>query len=716
MARRTRTGKRFAGLVFLIAAALPTLHAQNPVLGCVASAVPALIPSEGIAERIGDVLIQCSGGVPGTVYNGNLNLLLPVSITNRIDSGSHAADAVLSVGSIPSGIQGVVSSQNIAFNGVRAVLDASGSVVLKISGVRVNANQLGMAAPSPIQAFLSLQGFGSLALGNNPVAVAQPSPGLVAAYSSATIRCAGSPLPADINIASLFAAGTRFSSIRVTEGFAAAFRVRQVGDDSGIRITVRYTGFPAGARVFVPDVIAGSSAAERTAAGDLGLTPSGGRYVPSSGTLLLSRVLYTDTNGAGGMVAYTPPAAGSPAVTFNTVSEVPLSGGQGLAVYEVVDANSGLRESAQIPTFFGIANPQPDVIAQAQVSFAPISAIASASDRAPVPRFAAVAPGSDCPAVGDCDAAYFPQLNVPAAPIVFTATAGGAAYQQFAFIPVQNARGGVLNWTATVTYKNGADWLTLENASGLNSATVRVWARPQKLPPGTYQAAITVDAGPLAGSKSVPVTLIVASPGGAPAGSPVVVTRLVNGASFAEGPVAAGSLATIQGSKLAGSNVAVTFDGIAAKLLYTGDMQINLRVPQELAGRSSAQLVASVDGLASAPLAVALAPIAPGIFSNGILNQDNSVNTPESPAPSGTVIQIFATGLPSDGSGVFVRIQDRDNIVPLYAGPAPGLDGVEQVNAAIPADLPAMTANLLVCANAGGQRYCSAPVQMAVGR
>jgi len=36
--------------------------------------------------------------------------------------------------------------------------------------------------------------------------------------------------------------------------------------------------------------------------------------------------------------------------------------------------------------------------------------------------------------------------------------------------------------------------------------------------------------------------------------------------------------------------------------------------------------VVTVDGVASAPLTVSLAPFAPGIFANGVLNQDYTVN------------------------------------------------------------------------------------------
>ena len=55
--------------------------------------------------------------------------------------------------------------------------------------------------------------------------------------------------------------------------FAGAFQNKDTTTDSGTRVLVRYSNVPAGARIFVPDVIAGSSAVEPTSGGDLGLPP-----------------------------------------------------------------------------------------------------------------------------------------------------------------------------------------------------------------------------------------------------------------------------------------------------------------------------------------------------------------------------------------------------------------------------------------------------------
>jgi uncharacterized protein (TIGR03437 family) len=179
--------------------------------------------------------------------------------------------------------------------------------------------------------------------------------------------------------------------------------------------------------------------------------------------------------------------------------------------------------------------------------------------------------------------------------------------------------------------------------------------------------------------------------------------------------VAPGALATVWGSNLGGQNVSVTFNAIPAKLLYTGAEQINLQIPPGLTGQSSAQVVVTAGGASSAPFTLPLTSVAPAIFTPGVLNQDNTVNSAANPAPLGTVLQIFLTGIPDSGAAATVTIQNRGGLVPLYAGAAPGLLGLEQVNVAVPADLQGVPSNLIICAmGAGNQQYCSQPESIAL--
>ena len=296
-----RIGKRHFSLLIAFSFSICATFAQTPPSGlCRASSVPAQVRSEGITERLGDIVLQCSGLNPGTVFSANLTLFFPVSVTNRVDSNNLTRDAVISVdsgsGFVPAAVAGQIANSIIAFNGINLTGPPSGNLNLKISGVRANVNQLGLLAPQPVTASLS----SPLLVNQAQLIVAYPQMGLRATLYTSGITCSGSPLPSTIDLPSLFAAGTNFASTRVTEGFASAFEVRAAGADTGTRFLVKYSSFPANARVFIPDMLAGSDALAPTAAGDLGGVRSAGLYVPGSGSLLLVRVPGADSSGAGG--------------------------------------------------------------------------------------------------------------------------------------------------------------------------------------------------------------------------------------------------------------------------------------------------------------------------------------------------------------------------------------------------------------------------------
>jgi uncharacterized protein (TIGR03437 family) len=695
-----------ASPIVLLAFLVNATYAQTlPAAGqCVTSSSPSQVRAEGLAERLGDIVIKCTAATPGTAISGNLTVFLPVNVTNRVDSSNLTQDAVLSVdygsGFVSTGIPGRVGSQSVAFNGFSVTAPSSGMFSLGISGIRGNVNQLGqMAGIQPITAQLSVP---------FPISPAQAIVGFPQGNSlyinaqDTGIACTGSPFPADVSIANLFAVKTAFVSTRLTEGSANAFEPRRPGADSGTRFLVSYSGFPANARVYLPDAVAGSDALVPTAGGDLGGTQSGGQYVPGSGTLLLVRVPDADAAGAGGNPVAAPTGAGP--APLDAASEVPLAKGAGYAVYEVADSNSNISETAQFPLFIRLAGVTAAAKASEAVSLAPVSSVTTASTAAPVPRFAAVTPASDCSVVGDCDAAYFPRLSLTYSPVTFTYQPGQRTPDP-AVLVVNNTGGGTLNWNASIAYTAGSGWLYIDNTAGQWGANIRVFLKPEGLAAGAYSANVIVDAGPYAGRVSVPVTLTV-QPAPAPALPSVTVSRVVNAATFESTPLVAGSLGTLFGAGLAGKDVAASFDGLPAALLYSGESQINFQVPPALGSKASTALVVTVDGASSTPVTVTLAPAAPAIFAHGVLNQDNTSNTPEVAAGAGSILQIFGTGIPA-GAIVTAEIGGRKGLVPIYAGIAPGVTGAQQVNVAVPEGLAPGSVPLTICAAIGQQQYCS---------
>jgi len=160
------------------------------------------------------------------------------------------------------------------------------------------------------------------------------------------------------------------------------------------------------------------------------------------------------------------------------------------------------------------------------------------------------------------------------------------------------------------------------------------------------------------------------------------------------------------------ADIQVLFNDEPSPLYYVSPDQINFLLSMKAPSSGSADLVvqraSTGQVLASAP--VSMGPASPALFTAGstgsglvaALNQDNTVNTPSSPAARGEVIQLFGTGqgfvegAPPDGeaaSGLTPtterpRVWIEPDYVPedhiLYSGLAPGLAGVWQINVKIP--------------------------------
>ena len=692
---------------FLALASVVAAQAQSSSLNCVVSAVQPAIRSEGVTERAGDIVLNCTGGTPGNVITTNLTIFsLTTVLTNRLGILSRNADILVLLENggtqqLLNTTAEVQSPSSIAISGITFTVPANGAVNLRISNLRVNA---WLAGEQPVRVTLGSNGTSALRIESTPLIVGFPQRALLASYSS-TFICSASPVPSPISFSALIAARSRFASVRVTEGQANSFEKRGANSDSGTRVVLRYSGFPQGAQLFVPDAIAGSTATTPTAGGDLGLPTNGGAYTATAqGQLLLVRVKGHDETGAAGSLALTAPPIGSPTVTFNAVSEVLLNSGSGLVVYEVVDSNASARESAQVPVFLGWAGRQDGVTAQGSVAIGlgPISLDPQASVSGAIPRFQSVSPNSDCPILGDCNSGIFPILSVSSDPLSVSGFTFSAP--QTRYIRVNNEGGSLLNWTASISYKSGSGWLRIDPAAGLNNGTIRVDFSPGILPAGTYDATLLIDAGPIAGTRNLSLRMEVVQlmP---PTPAPPLISSVVNAASFLEGSLVQGSIVTLFGQRFSGTTVGVNFDTTAARVFFSNETQINLVVP-DLPGKASAQVVVTVDGRASTGKVINFSSSAPGIF--GTLNQDYTLNGAANPALTGSVVQVYVTGLPA--TGVTAKIADRIIAMPEYAGAAPGFAGLQQVNLRVPADLGTMTTDVMVC----GSGVCSPAGKLSI--
>ena len=220
-------------------------------------------------------------------------------------------------------------------------------------------------------------------------------------------------------------------------------------------------------------------------------------------------------------------------------------------------------------------------------------------------------------------------------------------------------------------------------------------------------------------------------------GPPTVIFQhgAVSAASFASGPVplAPGSIVSLFGLNVGTSTaiaaglplpatlggVRVTIGGVAARLFSISEGQINLQIPVELDGQSQADVVVNNNGVLSQPETISLG-VAPALFTfsqNGVgpaaaqRDSDSSSVTASNPAVAGEVIRLYATGLgavtPPVANGeaptglsrtvgtVTVTIGGTPAEV-LFAGLAPNFAGFYQINARVPAGVPAGTTAVVI--------------------
>ena len=210
---------------------------------------------------------------------------------------------------------------------------------------------------------------------------------------------------------------------------------------------------------------------------------------------------------------------------------------------------------------------------------------------------------------------------------------------------------------------------------------------------------------------------------------PVELACIGNGGSYDSTGITGGEIVSLFGERIgpaAGTlpqvdlqtgfpkqlaNVVVTFNGTPGALLYVQDNQINAIAPWSLPSGQTVQVCVVYDGNTTNCLTRPIVVAHPGVFStDGIyaaaLNQDGTPNTAANPAPVGSTVSVFATGLgaitPPEADGAIVEPPLPADVLqagvyhtqelPLiglqtfpgdvtYAGPAPfEVAGASQIN------------------------------------
>jgi len=261
--------------------AASTANAQQvAAFSCVGNAgVPPIVRAEGLAELVGDLVLNCNGGTPtadgSAVPQANVQIFLNTNVTSRLlsdpwseallmidEPGANAQRycttnggcAVTGIGTAagndgltdgvdyddPAGtvanvFQGRQSGANsIVWLGVP--IDPPGTNatrIIRITNVRANANQLGVSStliPTQIVMFISVTGTTALPINNPQQTVAFIQPGLTfgtRSVVSSYLQCVSFNGSAATNTSSGLSSGLG-TVVRFSEGFASAFKRRNV--------------------------------------------------------------------------------------------------------------------------------------------------------------------------------------------------------------------------------------------------------------------------------------------------------------------------------------------------------------------------------------------------------------------------------------------------------------------------------------------------------
>lgn len=394
-------------LLALLVAVTGIVSAQVNPLTCVANAgVVPIARAEGVAEEVGQVIINCTGGtptaagIPITPVNVSVFLSQPVT-SKRLSTSGTAVEAVLLIDEPLPGTQylatgappftGTVLAQgggayvpdashpNMFFGnqvGVNAItwfnvpVDPPGTTrnrVVKLTNVRVNATGAAGSSliPGSINMFISISGTSSLALANPQITVAFVQKGLSFSVTSGSfLQC----LPGSYS---------NPPSIKFSENFGLAFRVRgNVTPQNDPTIIYNTESIFWGT---LPDDISGYNSA------GIATQPTQLRAafanVPAGASLKVPCGPLTGT----GTLQIQISAGFTCSSGMHTVA---LSGGAGVVTWDVIAA-SNLQEEISIPVTVVYPNTVDVGTATVNGTYAPLSAATDTSTPSTglVPRF-----------------------------------------------------------------------------------------------------------------------------------------------------------------------------------------------------------------------------------------------------------------------------------------------------------------------------------------
>jgi hypothetical protein len=287
--------KWFVVLALVVFAA--SASAQTQFTCAVTPGSTPVVRDGGIAELVGEAVLQCSGGTTGTTTTTNVQVFLSTNVTSDFVHSipglivRDAAGAIIQV--VPGEVAPSSPNNSVLFRNVQ--LPQGGTAVAPSATVRITNIRVAVPPavpnsfiPTQVVEFVSTSPFGAVPVNNppagTPVAYVQP------AFKFDVTDCTGHAA-----IATTFqqcvsqpqTAGAIQFAVRFTELFPTAFK--PVGSESGVTVTgpassaggtattsdtasqgtrfiVRFSNVPAGVSIFVTDrEISGASTTGVTA-------------------------------------------------------------------------------------------------------------------------------------------------------------------------------------------------------------------------------------------------------------------------------------------------------------------------------------------------------------------------------------------------------------------------------------------------------------------
>ncbi|MCX6589106.1 MAG: hypothetical protein NTX13_21275 [Acidobacteria bacterium] len=390
-----------ASLMFGAAA---SANAQ-PAFSCSTNAgVPPIVRAEGLTELVGDLILNCTGGVPtaagAAVPQVNFQIFLNTNVTSRllsdpwseallmIDEPNGAANSAGNLrycttlgGCTMTGV-GTAGGVNYlagdsrntnpanVFQGRQAganqivwlgvPIDPPGTTatrIVRITNVRANANQLGVSStliPTQIVMFVSATSTTSIPINNPQQTVAFIQPGMT--FSTRTLSSANYLQCVSNNSSAATSSSSAMTStrhiLRFTEGFASAFKKRVNGLEGNADTNVApidqntpNNNFFTESGFYNANVV---SAGNNTGGLTTNIASAG---LASQGTRLMARF----TNVPAGVVLYasvygvtssSTPALTGAAVASNSALRLVSTDASGSGSFSAVSATNSSSESS----------------------------------------------------------------------------------------------------------------------------------------------------------------------------------------------------------------------------------------------------------------------------------------------------------------------------------------------------------------------------------